>query len=103
MTLSNQIMNLPCRYKDEEFGNAHLRLIYKEGHRDARHAAAELANAYEAAQLEHDKETLSIILWLLRRLPRAYENPPHIVGEVLRLSKLTGIDCTDVLNERITK
>lgn len=50
-------------------------------------------------QRTRDEETLSIILWLLRRLPRAYENPPHIVNEILRLSKLTGVDCSDVLNE----
>lgn len=54
-------------------------------------------------QLEHDKECLSIILWLLRRLPHCYGMPPHVTPEILRLSKLTGIDCADVLNERMEK
>ena len=40
--LHNEIMNLPCKRTDETFLNEASRLLYKEGHRDARHAAAEL-------------------------------------------------------------
>ena len=100
MNLHNEIMNLPDNATMARLGTKDSVMLYKEGHRDARHAAAELANFYEAKQQEHDKETLSTILWRLRRLPRCYGNQPHIVGEVLRLSRLTGIDCADVLNER---
>lgn len=103
MTLTAEIMNIPCRLKDSDFASTTDRLNYKTGHRDARHDACDIVQGYEASQQEHDKESLSVILWLLRRLPRTYENPPHIVGEVLRLSKLTGIDCVDVLNERMSK
>ena len=44
MNLHGQIMNLPCR--DDDALNAEYsdrRIAYKHGHRDARHAAAELA------------------------------------------------------------
>lgn len=41
--LHDQIMNIPCKITDEMFLNKASRLLYKDGHRDARHAAAELA------------------------------------------------------------
>lgn len=44
--LHDQIMNLPCRRANHSFPNTESRLLYKEGHRDARHAAAELAIGY---------------------------------------------------------
>lgn len=103
MKLSNQIMNLPCRREDYDFVNTKDRLLYKEGHRDARHDACDIIAEHESTQLEHDKETLSIILWLLRRLPRCYGLPPHVEPEILRLSGLTGINCAEELNERIVK
>lgn len=61
MNLHDQIINLPCKREDWEFRNVFERQTYKEGHRDARHAAAELAlqaeqrliDALEAAHLEH--------------------------------------------------
>jgi hypothetical protein len=43
MNLHNEIMNLPMKREDWEFRNVFERQTYKEGHRDARHAAAELA------------------------------------------------------------
>lgn len=46
--LHDQIMNIPCRRADESFTNTESRLLYKEGHRDARHDAAELAIGYVA-------------------------------------------------------
>jgi hypothetical protein len=36
------IMNIPCRRADSDFPDAASRLLYKEGHRDARHDAADL-------------------------------------------------------------
>lgn len=43
MNLHDNIMNIPCKRGDEDFKNSLSRLLYKEGHRDARHAAAELS------------------------------------------------------------
>lgn len=43
MNLHNQIMNLPCSADPKYFVDAGTLLTYKFGHRDARHAAAELA------------------------------------------------------------
>lgn len=48
--LHNAIMNIPCKRADSEFMNAEHRMLYKNGHRDARHAAAELATATQVAQ-----------------------------------------------------
>lgn len=45
-SLHDQIMRLPC--DPAEYTNVNMMLAYKSGHRDARHAAAELAAAYEA-------------------------------------------------------
>lgn len=42
MSLHNEIMNLPCKHSDREHS-----IAYKTGHRDARHAAAELSLKYE--------------------------------------------------------
>lgn len=50
--LHNAIMNIPCKRADHEFMNTEHRMLYKNGHRDARHAAAELALAHPAAAVE---------------------------------------------------
>ncbi|GAB3484225.1 DUF551 domain-containing protein [Azotobacter salinestris] len=47
-SLHDQIMWLPC--DPAEYTNVNMMLAYKEGHRDARHAAAELVAAHEAEQ-----------------------------------------------------
>jgi hypothetical protein len=46
--LHNQIMNLPCKPGRAVQMNGAMLQVYKEGHRDARHAAAELIAATEA-------------------------------------------------------
>lgn len=43
MNLHNEIMNITEKRPDSSFESTHDRLLYKEGHRDARHAAAELS------------------------------------------------------------
>lgn len=48
MNLHNEIMNLPSRMTRGEFLNQYDYQAYKEGHRDARHDAAELSLKYEA-------------------------------------------------------
>lgn len=45
-TLQSEIMNIPAKRPDDEFAEATWRICYKEGHRDARHAAAELVAAF---------------------------------------------------------
>lgn len=45
--LHGQIMNIPC-VEPDHFGDASVRMAYRVGHRDARHAAAELALGAEA-------------------------------------------------------
>lgn len=47
--LHEKIMNLPCARTMSHFVTKSDLLHYKEGHREARHAAAELAIGYEAA------------------------------------------------------
>jgi len=47
--LHNAIMNLPCKMGRAVEMNGATKQAYKEGHRDARHAAAELAAAAESA------------------------------------------------------
>jgi hypothetical protein len=40
--LTADIMNIPCKRSDESFRDVDSRLLYKEGHRDARHAAVDV-------------------------------------------------------------
>lgn len=47
MSLQQEIMNILEQGLDQNFRYSHL-LAYKYGHRDARHAAAELSLKYEA-------------------------------------------------------
>ena len=53
MDLHGQIMNLPLAERDEtkRMRGADHELAYKLGHRDARHAAAELASVDEAGRI----------------------------------------------------
>lgn len=67
--LHNAIMNLPCKRADHEFMNAEHRMLYKNGHRDARHAAAELALAHPAAAVE----------------PKAWESEMHKGADAKRV------------------
>jgi hypothetical protein len=47
MSLHNKIMNLPAHQATEVYVDRELIRAYRVGHRDARHAAAELALAYD--------------------------------------------------------
>lgn len=46
------------------------------------------------------KELYSTILWLYRRLPRAYSNPPHIDVVVRKLAQMVGEDAEEFIAER---
>lgn len=52
--LYRDIMNIPAKL-DTEFSSSAERLLYKEGHRDARHAAVELVLEF-AMKLEGEPE-----------------------------------------------
>lgn len=43
MSLHDQIMNVGVQYNEGDFRNQNEYIRYKEGHRDARHSAAEVA------------------------------------------------------------
>lgn len=49
MTLFGEIMNIPVAFSRGEFKNEAEYLRYKEGHRDARHEAAQIATEGDRA------------------------------------------------------
>ena len=57
MNLHNEIMNIPVKHERVIFQDQVCYLMYKEGHRDARHAAAELSLKAEA-RIEELEEVL---------------------------------------------
>lgn len=46
------------------------------------------------------KELYSTILWLYRRLPKAYANPPHVDIVVLKLAQMLGENAGEIIAER---
>ena len=69
MRLHDQIMNIQVRYSRGEFGKELHYLHYKEGHRDARHDAAEMSSiadelleALEAVVSVSDRATVEFDL-----------------------------------------
>ena len=69
--------------------------------RDAEIADLRAALAQQPVQPKPDDEdNLSVMLWLLRRLPRCYDNPTHVVQAIERLAKRTGTDVSDSFSER---
>lgn len=56
MNLHNEIMNIPVKHQRVDFQDQGFYLMYKEGHRDARHAAAELSLKAEARIEELEEE-----------------------------------------------
>lgn len=69
-----------------------------EAWRDANPRRAPAEDARE--QQPDDADNLSVMLWLLRRLPRAYGNPPFVEQAINRLAKRTGTDVADSFAER---
>jgi hypothetical protein len=104
--LHNDIMNLPCGkvppfpFSSGQCASQELR-AYKEGHRDARHAAAELVSAFSPDH-EHPNlsNTLSTMLWLYRRLPAGYGRPPFVEADIISLANEVGQDVSEFLAER---
>lgn len=52
MSLHDKIMNIPCKYTRSCFPDEAQLLAYKEGHRDARHEAAEMTLGIEEINAE---------------------------------------------------
>ena len=61
-----------------------------------------LCGACESARSQETllKESYSTLLWLYRRLPRGYANPPHVDIVVRKLAKEIGTDCEEFIAER---
>jgi hypothetical protein len=64
--LHNAIMNLPCKQPNPNLSSSAEKMRYKEGHRDARHAAAELVAAHKA---ERHQPSPSSVGAAIRALP----------------------------------
>ena len=58
MSLHNKIMSMPCAYQDS---------VYGCGHKDARHAAAALANEADA-EISRLRETQRVLVEALRKI-----------------------------------
>lgn len=54
----SDVMNLQCRRKDDSFASAAERMLYKEGHRDARHDACDIIAAAKAPAAQADYRTV---------------------------------------------
>ena len=64
MSLHDDIMNIPAGRTDDTFVDNMDRYFYKEGHRDARHAAAELAIEADKTIEEMKYELERVLDWL---------------------------------------
>lgn len=61
---------------------------------------AELRQAIFETQPVYLPDALNSLLWLYRRLPKGYGSVPHIDNTALALSRATGVDVGQFLNER---
>jgi len=75
MSLHDEIMSLPVKSDVEEF-TISARANYKQGHRDARHAAAELAIKYD-----QDIERVKADLDRLHRERDAFQEQCRVMAE----------------------
>ena len=64
MNLHNEIMNLPCEPSQRDIMNDREITAHKIGHRDARHAAAELAIKSDSLIEEMKLQLEDILDWL---------------------------------------
>ena len=86
--LHGEIMNLPCDKEMLPWSNT--REAYMHGHRDARHAAAELANAADAEierlQAEHDA-LLSALIGL-EAMAESYRYPGQSMPDAQKIARI---------------
>lgn len=82
--LHGDIMNIPCDTTRSPAGGVNAELAYKYGHRDARHAAAELASAHEAERA-HPAEAEGVVAWApttaLEKLKAGFNNSPCVLTD----------------------
>lgn len=79
--LRSEIMNLPCIYPRSEFSDDVSHMHYKNGHRDARHAAAELVAEFDSQSQVSKKP----VAWIRFRSDGGYEGPiMHAAMEEVR-------------------
>lgn len=90
--LHSEIMNLPCDVSKYD-AEPNQRLAMKEGHRDARHAAAELANSYVAHHESQDAKRLeAFISWFLRSGDRSEISPNSHMKPATRADVMAWLD-----------
>jgi hypothetical protein len=90
--LHGAIMNLPCDASKYD-ADPNQRLAMKEGHRDARHAAAELANSYVAHHESQDAKRLNAFInWFLREGSRAEISPNEHMKPATREDVMAWLD-----------
>lgn len=72
--LQMEIMNIPCKRDDASFRDVDSRLLYKEGHRDARYAAIEiLLKSFHECDILKDKAILDALdAWVKRNAEEGY-------------------------------
>lgn len=61
--------------------------------------------AQPSAQVRTDKrisEALNTTLWLYRRLPACYGNPPFVDASIMAFADVLGIDAPEAIKERLT-
>jgi len=98
--LHNAIMNLPCNYR----GDLNFEIAYKNGHRDARHAAAELVAASES---ESDVASVAALEGLTRLTDVQIASAPcsnrsfYDAADVERLFAAAGSPAQWLTDERI--
>jgi hypothetical protein len=106
VALHNAIMNLPCKRTMSHFAGRDEMLAYKEGHRDARHAAAELALATASQEGAHAAQWISVADSLPEKYCLAVYETPSGKQRIIRamyVAKFTvkaqGDDCYSEIND----
>ena len=105
--LHGEIMNIPCDPSRAPVAGVNAELAYKYGHRDARHAAAELAAAHGAERAQ-PAEAEGVVemgtdawmaLHLLDRMDTSADEEPR-VGQVEEIVRRMGAALSAVTAER---
>lgn len=99
MNLHNEIMNIPVKHQRVDFLDQVCYLMYKEGHRDARHAGAELSLKYESLLEDYQELTKGCGSSEMRKAVR--NATPDIPGDILDYVLTVALESlTKTINER---
>lgn len=99
LDLHNAIMNIPCHpYRDSE----EFVIGYKFGHRDARHAAAELALAFSKTSLDYFIEDVEAAEGWLQPMESAQPKYPDedLISKMVNEAKVAVQDAADAARYR---